>query len=228
MRALVAAGNPERRRTVCAGLRDQGLQVMEAADGLEALSHFRSAGVDVALLDAHLPQIDGIELVRRVRRESTVPIILLTRRGDEASGIAGLEAGADDYLPGDPSAEQVVARMRAVVRRARAFRSGQNIFCSGNVKVDLAARRCSRDGHEVSLTRREFDLLGALLSYEGRIHSRSQLLALVWGDTAATARTVDVHVASLRRKLGPEVRITTLRGVGYRLDAAESPNQPVG
>lgn len=228
MRALVAAGNPERRRTLCTGLRDHGLQVMEAAGGLEALAHLRSAGVDVALVDLCLPEIDGLQLVGRVRRESTVPIILLTGRGDEASGIAGLEAGADDYLAGSCSAGQAAARIRAVVRRARAFQSGPSVFRSGDVEIDLAARRCFRDGLEVTLTRREFDLLGALLSYEGRIHTRDQLLALVWGEHATTARTVDVHVASLRRKLGPAIRITTLRGVGYRLDAAESPSQPVG
>ncbi len=228
MRALVAAGNPERRRALSAGLREQGLQVMEAADGLEALSHLRSAGVDVALIDLSLPEIDGLELVRRVRRESTVPIILLTGRAGERPGIAGLEAGADDYLAGTYSAGQVAARIRAVVRRARAFRTGASVLRSGPVQIDLDTRRCLCRGLDVTLTPREFDLLGALLSYEGRIHTRHQLLALVWGDTATTAKTVDVHVASLRRKLGPAIRITTLRGVGYRLDTADSPSQPVG
>lgn len=228
MRALVAAGNPERRRAICAGLRDQEFQVMEASDGVEALTHLRSTGVDVALIEMKLPEIDGLELVRRVRLESIVPIILLTAKGDEAAGIAGLEAGADDYLSGRVSPGQLVARIRAVVRRARAFQSGPSVFRSGPVELDLSRRRCLRDGVEVTLTRREFDLLGALLSYEGRIHTRRQLLALVWGDDGATARTVDVHVASLRRKLGPAIRITTLRGVGYRIDADGSPSQPVG
>ena len=228
MRALVAIGAPERRRALCAGLRDEDLQVMQAADGVEALAHLRSAGVDVALIDAGLPQIDGLELVRRIRQESTVPIILLTRPGDDPTGIRGLEAGADDYLTSVCAPEQVAARMRAVVRRARAFTERTGVFRSGPVELELDSRRCRCHGREVTLTRREFDLLGALVSYEGRIHSRPQLLALVWGDAGAGARTVDVHVASLRRKLGSAVQITTLRGVGYRLDRAESPAQPTG
>lgn len=228
MRVLVAAKRSARRQELCAGLRRLGLQVIEASGGLEALGHLRSAGVDGALIDRNLPEIDGLELVRRVRRESTVPIILLTRRDDETSGIVGLEAGADDYLAGDPSAGQVAARIRAVVRRARAFQSEPSVVRSGPLEIDLDSRRCLRNGLEVNLTRREFDLLTALLRYEGRIHSRRQLLALVWGDHPVASRTVDAHVASLRRKLGSALQITTLRGVGYRLDPADSPSQPVG
>jgi DNA-binding response OmpR family regulator len=224
MRALVAAEQSARRRALCTGLRDQGLQVMEADDGLQALAHLRSAGVDVAVVDLGLLEIDGLELVRRVRRESTVPIILLTPRGAETAGIAGLEAGADDYLATSRGADQVGARIRAVVRRARAFQTGPSVFRSGSVEIDLESRRCRRDGREVTLTRREFDLLAALLRYEGRIHSRPQLLALVWGDEVVDPRTVDVHVASLRRKLGSAIRISTLRGVGYRLEMVESPS----
>src|SRR5579875_2252117 len=203
------------------------MQVLEAAAGLEALRHLRSAGVDVAVIDTALPEIDGLELVRRVRREATVPLILLTGRGGEPSGIAGLEAGADEYLPASCSRGQLAARIRAVVRRARAFRDLPSVLRAGPVEVDLNARRCLRDGVEITLTPREFDLLSALLSYEGRIHTRSQLLALVWGESASTARTVDTHVASLHRKLGPGIRIVTLRGLGYRLDADESPLQPL-
>lgn len=227
MRVLVAAGNGGRRRALCAGLRDEQMQVLEAAGGLDALSHLRSAGVALAVIDLSLPEIDGLELVRRVRRESTVPIILLTGRGNESAALAGLEAGADDYLPASCSADQLAARARAVVRRARAFRDHPTVLRVGPIELDLTARRCLRDGAEISLTRREFDLLAALTSYEGRIHTRPQLLALVWGDATATVRTVDAHIASLRRKLGREIRIVTLRGVGYRLDAEESPVQPV-
>jgi DNA-binding response OmpR family regulator len=225
-RVLVAAEDAEHRRTLSAGLREQEMQVLEAASGLEALSQMRSAGVDVALVDLDLSEIGGLELIRRVRRESTVPIILLAPSGDETPGIAALEAGADDYLAGACSSDEVAARVRAVVRRAHAFRE-PTVFRSGELEIDLEARRCRRAGQEVPLTRREFDLLGALLRYEGRIHTRRQLLSLVWGDDGVSSKTVDVHVASLRRKLGPAIRISTLRGVGYRLDAAESPSQPV-
>jgi DNA-binding response OmpR family regulator len=223
----MAVGHPARRRTLSAGLREESMQVLEARAGLEALSHLRSAGVDVAVIDLSLPEIDGLELVRRVRRESTVPIILLTGRGHSAAGLAGLEAGADDYLAGSDPPDQLAARIRAVVRRARSFRERPTVLRAGPIELDLTTRRCLRDGMEVSLTRREFDLLAALLSYEGRIHTRAQLLALVWGDTDAALRTVDTHIASLRRKLAPGIQIVTLRGVGYRLDAEESPLQPM-
>lgn len=203
------------------------MQVLEASGGLEALTHLRSAGVDVAVIDLSLPEIDGLELVRRVRRESTVPIILLAGRNGAASGITALETGADDYLTSGCPPSQLAARIRAVVRRARAFRDRPSILRAGPVALDLSTRRCARNGTEVPLTRREFDLLAALLAYEGRIHTRSQLLALVWGDATTTTRTVDAHVASLRRKLAPDLRIVTVRGVGYRLDAEESPLQPL-
>lgn len=226
-RVLMAVGHPPLRRRLSAGLREEDMQVLEASAGLEALGHLRSAGVDVAVVDIGLPEIDGLDLVRRVRRESTVPIILITGLGDETSGIAGLEDGADDYLAGGCPSSELVARIRAVVRRARAFRDRPSVLRAGPIELDLTTRRCQRNGSEIALTRREFDLLAALLSYEGRIHTRSQLLALVWGDAVATARTVDARVASLRRKLGPGIRIVTLRGVGYRLDAEESPLQPL-
>ena len=167
-----------------------------------------------------LPEIDGIELVRRVRRESIVPIIMLTARGREPSRIAGLEAGADDYVARPFSLAEVTARMRAQLRRARGFMTEETVLRTGEVELDLGARRCTIDGREVELTRREFDLFGALLRYPGRIHTREQLLGLVWGADDITPKTVDVHVAALRRKLGSAVSIATLRGVGYRLDAA--------
>ena len=112
--------------------------------------------------------------------------------------------------------------MRAQLRRARGFVTEETVLRTGEVELDLGARRCTIDGREVGLTRREFDLLGALLRYPGRIHTREQLLGLVWGADDITPKTVDVHVAGLRRKLGPAVSIATLRGVGYRLDPASS------
>lgn len=221
-RALVVEDDRATRQAITAHLRREGFQVLETGSGLEALSLLRRGAVDIALVDAVLPEIDGIELVRRVRRESIVPIIMLTARGREASRIAGLEAGADDYVARPLSLPEVSARMRAQLRRARGFVTEETVLRTGEVELDLGARRCTIDGREVGLTRREFDLLGALLRYPGRIHTREQLLGLVWGADDITPKTVDVHVAGLRRKLGPAVSIATLRGVGYRLDPASS------
>lgn len=221
-RALVVEDDRATRQAITAHLRREGFQVLETGSGLEALSLLRRGAVDIALVDAVLPEIDGIELVRRVRRESIVPIIMVTARGREASRIAGLDAGADDYVARPFSLAEVTARMRAQLRRARGFVTEETVLRAGEVELDLSARRCTIDGREVGLTRREFDLLGALLHYPGRIHTREQLLGLVWGADDITPKTVDVHVAALRRKLGSAVSIATLRGVGYRLDPASA------
>jgi DNA-binding response OmpR family regulator len=218
-RALVVSADHPLRVAICAHLRGEGFHVLEADNGLDALSLMRRGFVDIAVVEVALPEIGGLELVQRVRRESTVPIILLTGSG-EASRLTGLEVGADDYVVKPYSMAELAARMRAQLRRARGFKEPQTVLRSGTVELDLAARRCLIDGREVRLTRREFDLLGALLRYQGRIHSRAQLLELVWGGDQLTPKTVDAHIASLRRKLGETVCIETLRGVGYRLDAA--------
>jgi DNA-binding response OmpR family regulator len=222
-RVLVAESSRRVRRAVAAYLRGDGFQVLEASSGLEALLMLRRATVDIALVDPMLPEIDGLELVRRVRRESTVPIIMLTASRDEAARIAELDAGADDYVVKPLSMPEVSARMRAQLRRARGFETEQKVLSTGELQLELDARRCSAGGREVDLTRREFDLLAALLGYPGRIHTREQLLELVWGTDAISAKTVDVHVAALRRKLGPAITITTLRGLGYRFDPSASP-----
>ena len=222
-RVLVAENNRRVRQEVAAYLRGDGFQVLEASSGLEALLVLRRATVDIALVDPMLPEIAGLELVRRVRRESTVPIIMLTASRDEAARIAELEAGADDYVVKPLSMPEVTARMRAQLRRARGFETEQTVLRTGELALDLDARRCTAGGREVELTRREFDLLGALLRYPGRIHTREQLLELVWGTDAISPKTVDVHVAALRRKLGSAITIATLRGLGYRLDPAAAP-----
>ena len=219
-RVLLAESNRAIRQGIAAYLRGDGFQVLEASSGLEALLVLRRGTVDIALIDPALPEIDGLELVRRVRRESTVPIVMLTASRDEAARIAELEAGADDYVVKPLSMPEVTARMRAQLRRARAFETEQTVLRTGELELDLDRRRCTISGGEVELTRREFDLLGALLSYPGRIHTREQLLELVWGANSINPKTVDVHIAALRRKLGSAISIATLRGLGYRLDPA--------
>lgn len=219
-RVLVADEARDPRRSLSAHLRREGFQVLEADDGLEALWLLRRGAVDIALIGLTLPEIDGLELVRRIRYESTVPIIMLTADGQEAVPIEALGAGADDYLVQPLSMAEVAARVRAQLRRARGFVTEPTVLRTGEVELDLGARRCTNAGQEVELTRREFDLLGALLRYRARIHTRHQLLELVWGSDTISPKTVDVHVAALRRKLGSAITIATVRGVGYRLDPA--------
>lgn len=218
VRVLVAEGNGPARAEISAYLRGNGFQVLEASSGLEALLVLRRGTVDIALLDPMLAEIDGLELVRRVRRESTVPIIMLTAGRDEVARIAELDAGADDYVAEPLSMSALAARMRAQLRRARGFGSEQTVLRAGGLELDLGSRRCLVSGRPVGLTRREFDLLAALLRYPGRIHPREQLLELVWGTDSIGSKTVDTHVAALRRKFGPGINIATLRGLGYRLD----------
>jgi DNA-binding response OmpR family regulator len=217
-RALVAEGDRIIGGVVSAYLRRDGFQVLEACSGLEALSVLRRGTVDIALVDPMLPEIDGLELIRRVRQESTVPIVVLAADHAEAERIAALDAGADDYVVKPVSLPELAARMRAHLRRARGFETEDTVLRAGELALDLEARRCTARGRQVALTRREFDLLGALLRYPGRIHTREQLLELVWGTDSISPRTVDAHVAGLRRKLGSAITIATLRGLGYMLD----------
>jgi DNA-binding response OmpR family regulator len=219
-RVLVAEGDRRLRGVISSFLRGDGFQVLEASSGIEALLVLRRGTVDIALVDPKLAEIDGLELVRRVRRESTVPIIMLTASRNEADRIAELDAGADDCVAGPVSMPELAARMRAQLRRARGFGTEQTVLRTGDLALDLEARRCTASGYEVPLTRREFDLLAALLRYPGRIHTRRQLLELVWGSDSINPKAVDGQVAALRRKLGPAITIATLRGHGYRLDPA--------
>lgn len=217
-RVLVVDDELALRRLLRLHLSKEGYDVVEARTGTEALDHLRRGDVDVALVDVMLPEIDGLELVRLVRRESTVPIILVTARGEETSRVAGLEVGADDYVVKPFSAPEVVARVRAQIRRAQGFAQGDGLLRAGAVEVDRLARRCLVDGEEVELTRREFDLLVAFLEHPRQVLSRVQLLELGWETGYLSEKTVDVHVSSLRRKLAGAVPIVAVRGVGYRLD----------
>jgi DNA-binding response OmpR family regulator len=218
-RVLVVDDEHALRRLLRVYLENAGYESVEADDGLDALSLLRRGGIDLALIDVMLPELDGFELLRRVRTESGIPIILITARGEEAQRIAGLELGADDYVVKPFSPPEVVARVRAQLRRARGQLGAQEPLRIGAVELDAEARRVTLDGQEVELTRREFDLLAALLRDRDRAHTREALLERVWGSTYLQPKTVDVHVAALRRKLGGAVKISSLRGVGYRLES---------
>lgn len=200
-------------------LEKEGYDVVEADNGLEALSVLRRRGADIALVDLMLPGLDGLELVRRIRAESAVPVIMLTARGEETNRVAGLEVGADDYVVKPFSPPEIVARVRANLRRAQGLLEKGQVVRAGTIELDRASRRCLVGGQEIDLTRREFDLLATLVESAGRVRTREQLLDAVWGTPYLGEKTVDVHVASLRRKLGDGFRLTAMRGVGYRLEA---------
>ncbi len=218
-RILVVDDEHSLRRLLRLYLEQEGYEVVEAGTGVEALSALRRGGIDLALVDVMLPELDGFEVVRRIRTELGLPIIMITARGEEAQRIAGLEVGADDYVVKPFSAPEVVARVRAQLRRARGHLGTQEPIQVGPVALDEEARRVTVEGREVELTRREFDLLAALLRDPGRVHTRDALLEQVWGTAYLQPKTVDVHIAGLRRKLGDAVRISSLRGVGYRLES---------
>jgi DNA-binding response OmpR family regulator len=217
-RILVVDDERALRHLLRTYLTKEGFDVVEAANGEQALDLLRAGNVDLVLVDVMLPQVDGFEVVRRIRVRSAVPIILLTARGEETHRVTGLELGADDYVVKPFSAPEVIARVRAHLRRSRGFEESDQVLRSGTIELDPASRRCSVDGRMVELTRREFDLLRALLGYPGRVLTREQLLDAAWGTTYVSPKTVDVHIAALRRKLGEALQVSSLRGVGYRLE----------
>jgi DNA-binding response OmpR family regulator len=218
-RILVVDDELSLRRLMRLYLGKAGFSVQEATTGSQALAALRRGDIDLAIVDVMLPELDGFEVVRQARRNSSIPIILLTARGEEASRVAGLEVGADDYVVKPFLAHEVVARVRAQLRRARGFDADAATLRVGPVELDRRARRCTIGGEGVELTRREFDLLETLLASPGRAFTRDQLLDEVWGSRFVSEKTIDVHIVGLRRKLAGAVRISTLRGVGYRLEA---------
>jgi DNA-binding response OmpR family regulator len=202
-----------------------GMRFLHAADGGTALRLARAEAPDVALLDLMLPGLDGLEVCRQLRRDAAtrrLPIIMLTARAEEVDRVVGLELGADDYVVKPFSPRELVARIRAVVRRFEAAEASAERRVTGNLHVDEARHAVTVDGRPVDLTAKEFGLLAALMRVNGRVLSRDQLLETVWGYANAAeieSRTVDVHVRRLRAKLGPEARrIVTVKAVGYRFD----------
>lgn len=203
-------------------LRQDGYRVFQASDGSTGLDLIKQHRPKIVILDIGLPgDVDGIQLCRELRASSDVPVIMLTARDGEIDRIVGLELGADDYVTKPFSPRELVARVRAVLRRSGSASRATSppILEVGEVEVDTARREVRLRGDPVSLTAREFDLLQYLAENLGLALSRRQLLDGVWGyDWVGDERTVDVHVLQLRKKLGETLRVTTVRGVGYRLD----------
>jgi two-component system, OmpR family, phosphate regulon response regulator PhoB len=206
-------------------LEREGFAVLEAPDGDEALLQAREQKPDLILLDWMLPLVSGIEVCRQLRRHPetrAIPIVMLTARGEEGDKLRGLDSGADDYVTKPFSPSELIARIRAVLRRARPAPADE-MLRYGDVSMDLAAHRVRRNGRELHLGPTEFRLLRFLLENPGRVFSREQLLDRVWGrDIYVEPRTVDVHIRRLRKAInGPKERdlIRTVRSAGYALDA---------
>jgi DNA-binding response OmpR family regulator len=205
-------------------LRKEGYEVVAAMDGQEALDRFAEQRFDLVVLDLMLPRLDGIEVCRRLRTRSQVPIIMLTAKGDELDKVTGLEMGADDYITKPFSVREFRSRVKAALRRGHmdgrgATRGGEPIS-SGEMEIDLDRRLTTVRGEPVALTYVEFEILTALAAARGRVFTREELLERVWGDsTYRDPRTVDVHIRHLREKLETDPKkpeyLFTVRGVGY-------------
>ncbi|PZR83482.1 MAG: DNA-binding response regulator [Candidatus Aeolococcus gillhamiae] len=219
-RVLVADDEEAIRRLLGLYLTQADFDVVEAVDGTRALAVLLSAEVDIALIDVMLPEMDGFEVVRRARLRSSIPMLFLTAKGEEVQRVAGLELGADDYIVKPFFAAEVVSRVRAHLRRIAGFLEPATSLRNGVLELNLTERRCLVAGAEVMLTRREFDLLTQLMERPGQVFTREQLLERVWGSPFFTAKTVDVHISALRRKLGGAAGISAMRGVGYRMEPA--------
>jgi len=197
-----------------AGLRREGFRVERVATGGGALAAERA---DLVLLDLRLPDMDGTEVCRAIRSRSDVPIIIVTAKGEEVDRVVGLELGADDYVVKPFGFRELLARIRAVLRRTRPEASSGRLVAGGLV-VDLPSRRATLEGEQLALTPKEFDLLALLASEPGTVVSREHVLREVWKtDWYGSTKTIDVHVASVRKKLGDPHWIETVRGVGLRL-----------
>jgi len=219
---LVVDDEPIVREVVVRYLAREGHRTLEAEDGDEARATIAETGLDLVVLDVMLPGTDGLELCRWIRSSSELPVIMLTARGEEADRIVGLELGADDYVTKPFSPRELAARVRTVLRRSAPGGSAEERLSFGDVELERATREVRKAGGDVRLTAKEFDLLWFLAGHPRRVFSRDQLMASVWGYTAALdTGTVTVHVRRLRKKLEADPseprHLQTVWGVGYRL-----------
>jgi DNA-binding response OmpR family regulator len=223
-KVLVVDDEPTLVATLKYNLEREGYQVVTAADGESGLSAARANRPDLILLDLLLPALDGLEVCRILRREMTTPILMLTAKTDEIDKVVGLELGADDYVTKPFSMRELLARVRALLRRAETAPSAEvEVLLAGDLQVDLRRREASRGGQALALKPKEFDLLAFFLRNRGRAFTRDQLLNQIWGyDFVGDTRTVDVHIRWLRQKIedvpAKPSQLITVRGVGYRFD----------
>ena len=220
-RILLVEDDPSIREITAIGLTAAGFAVTTANDGVEGLERFRTDPFDLVLLDVMLPRLDGYEVCRQIRRTSTIPVVMLTARADTMDVVLGLEAGADDYVRKPFEVPELIARIRAALRRAGTAADGAPALRIGPVEIDVAGRTATRDGRELALTRTEFDLLVELVRHAGTVLSRDVLLDRVWGyDYLGDSRLVDVAIQRLRSKIETDpaapALIQTVRGAGYK------------
>jgi DNA-binding response OmpR family regulator len=218
---LIVDDEPKIVRLVADYLGAAGFSVTTARSGDEALMRVRTGAPDLVVLDLGLPGLDGLDVTRAIRRSGELPIIMLTARDDETDRIIGLELGADDYVTKPFSPRELVARVRAVLRRHAGSGEGE-VLRAGDLSLDVPRMRVIRGDHPVALTATEFALLAAMARHPGRVFTRSQLLDAIHGEAfEAYERAIDAHVKNIRRKLEPEPRspryLLTVYGVGYRL-----------
>ena len=218
---LVVDDEPEITRLVRAYLERAGFAVVTASEGREALAVFRHERPNLVVLDLNLPGLDGLDVCRAMRRDSDVPIIMLTARLEETDRLIGLELGADDYVVKPFSPREIVARVRAVLRRSEGTPVRPEVVSASGVTLDLTRRTASVDGQPLDLTTMEFDLLVLLVEHPGQVFTRLQLLDRAQGNAyEGYERTIDVHIKNLRKKLGDDPQnpryIETVRSVGYR------------
>ena len=227
---LVVEDEMKIARVVRDYLTDAGFEVIVASSGEAALASARGSKPDLVVLDLGLPGVDGLDVARELRGSSRVPIVMLTARGEETDRIVGLELGADDYVVKPFSGAEVIARIRAVLRRAKPSAAAEDVseepISIDDLHVDLAARRATLKDQELALSRKEFDLLAELVRHAGRVVTREHLMDRVWDENwFGSTKTLDVHVRWLRQKLGdaPESPryLHTVRGVGFRFTAPE-------
>lgn len=219
---LVVEDEQELANVLRGYLERAGFRVQTAYEGVAAVSMYRHDPADLVLLDLNLPGMDGLEVARQLRRTSSVPIVMVTARVEETDRLIGLELGADDYVTKPYSPREVVARVRAVLRRTNGMPAAPEVIRAGDIEVDLFRHRVAVGGKEVDLTPTEFDLLGVLAAEPGRAFSRRQLLEAAQGTSfIGLERTIDAHIKNLRAKVEVDPRhpqrILTVFGVGYRL-----------
>lgn len=226
-RILIVDDEERIRSLVASYLKADGFEVVEADNGRDAVAEVERRRPDLVIMDVRMPGMDGFEALSEIRRTSDVYVIMLTARAEETDRIVGLSVGADDYVTKPFSPRELVARVKAVLRRARSGQQGSSVdrLEFDSVTIDLGRREVFRGGHTMDLTALQFDLLATLAESPGRVFSRGQLIERVWGwDFYGDERIVDVHIRNLRKALGdgasdPEV-IGTVRGVGYKLVAS--------
>lgn len=227
-RILLVEDDPSIREVTALGLRAAGFEVVTASDGVEGLERWRAGTPDLVLLDVMLPRLDGLEVCRAIRRESTTPVVMLTARGDTIDVVVGLESGADDYVRKPFEMPELVARVRAALRRHGHGPGGEadggpsaEVLHLGPLRIDVGGRTVERDGSDIPLTRTEFDLLVELARRPGQVFARELLLDRIWGyDYLGDSRLVDVAIGRLRAKVEADpadpALVLTVRGAGYK------------